>query len=303
MIRPTVAVLIATYNGEKYISEQLESIIRQQKVNVHIYISDDGSLDQTINIIKSYIKKYPKKIKKIFYNNFKNAAKNFMYFGKRKLCYKYYAYCDQDDVWFEKKLISAIKKINLGYDLYGSRTINTDKNLKIIGLSPDFENFKPNFNNALLQSFAGGNTMVFNHKVYKLLEKTDLKKVIVSHDWWTYVLATYCGKKVYFDRQPYIFYRQHENNIIGHNLGLLNQIYRTYRALKGEFKRSINYNLELLEDFDKYAVKKNKVIIQKFLKLRKIKIKIISELKKIKIYRKGLLQQLRLKMGLFLEKV
>ena len=176
MLKPTIAVLLATYNGEKYLAEQLNSIIYQKEVNTHIYISDDGSSDQTIHIIKSFIKKYPKKIKKIFYSNYKNSAKNFLYLIQKKLNYKYYAFCDQDDVWLEKKLINAIKKLNLGYDLYGGRTINTNKNLNIVGYSPKYKNFKPCFNNALIQSFAGGNTMVFSHKIYKLLEKTDLKK-------------------------------------------------------------------------------------------------------------------------------
>ena len=80
-------------------------------------------------MIINFIKKYPKKIKKIFYSNYKNPAKNFMYLAIQKLNYKYYAFCDQDDVWLEKKLINAIKKLNLGYDLYGSRTINVDTNL------------------------------------------------------------------------------------------------------------------------------------------------------------------------------
>jgi glycosyltransferase involved in cell wall biosynthesis len=304
MSRPTIAVLLATYNGEKYLVEQLNSIICQKEVNVHIYISDDGSSDKTIYIIKSFIKKYPKKIKKFFCSKYKNAAKNFMSFTKKKLNYKYYAYCDQDDVWLERKLINALKKINLGYDLYGGRTINTDKNLNIIGKSPNFNILQSyfNFSNALIQSFAGGNTMVFTHKIYKLLEKTDLKKTIVAHDWWTYIIATYCGKKVYYDQVPYILYRQHGKNINGHNLGLRNQIVRIYKALKGEYKKWINYNLVLLRDFDKYGVKKNKVLIKKFFQLRKKNIKLLNPIK-IPFFRKEIFGQLKLKLGLFLKKV
>ena len=65
MSKPLIAVLLATYNGEKYLAEQINSIIYQKEVNIHLYISDDGSSDQTIHIIKSFIKKYPKKIKKL----------------------------------------------------------------------------------------------------------------------------------------------------------------------------------------------------------------------------------------------
>ena len=303
MPKPTIAVLLATYNGEKYLAEQLNSIIYQKEVNTHIYISDDGSSDQTISIIKSYIKKYPKKIKKIFYSNYKNAAKNFILFAKKKLNYKYYAFCDQDDVWLEKKLISAVKIINLGYDLYGGRTINTDKKLNTIGHSPKFKNFTPTFNNALVQSFAGGNTMVFSHKIYKLLEKTDLKKEIPAHDWWTYIIATYCGKKVYFDQVPYIFYRQHENNINGHNLGLINKIKRIHSALIGNFKKWVNCNLILLEDFNEHAVKKNKALIRYFLEIREDNINMLFSRYKLQFFRNGFLEQFKINIGFFLKKV
>jgi len=301
MSKPLIAILLATYNGEKYLAEQLNSIIYQKEVNIHLYISDDGSSDQTIHIIKSFVKKYPKKIKKIFYSNYKNSAKNFLYLAKKKLNYKYYAFADQDDVWLQKKLIKAIKKINLGYDLYGGRTINTDKKLNKISYSPKYKYFRPSFNNALIQSFAGGNTMVFSHKIYKLLKKTDLKKKIPAHDWWTYLVTTYCGKKVYYDTVPYVLYRQHGDNVNGHNLGLINQTIRILKALKGEFKKWIDYNLVLLDDFNKYGVKKNKILIERFYHLRKNNYKLLF--KKIKIYRKGPLQQFKLKMGLFLKKV
>lgn len=303
MTKPLVAVLLATYNGEKYLVEQLNSIIYQKEVNVHVYISDDGSSDQTIHIINSYFKKYPKKIKKIFYSDYKNSAKNFLHLAKKKLNYKYYAFCDQDDVWLKKKLINAIKKINLGYDLYGGRTVNTNKNLIKIGSSPKYKYLRPSFNNALIQSFAGGNTMVFSNKIYKLLEKTDLKKKIPAHDWWTYIVTTYCGKKVYYDPVPYVLYRQHENNVIGHNLGLINQAVRILKALLGKYKESINYNITLLKDFEEYGHKKNKVLLENFYLLRKKKMTLQQNLVKLKIFRKGALQQLKLKIGLYLNKV
>jgi len=303
MTKPLVAILLATYNGEKYLVEQLKSVIYQKEVNIHLYISDDGSSDQTIHIIKSFTKKYPKIVKKIFYSNFKNSAKNFLCLTKKKLNYKYYAFCDQDDVWLKKKLINAIKKINLGYDLYGGRTINTNKNLGKISYSPKYKYFKPCFNNALIQSFAGGNTMVFSHKIYELLEKTDLKKKIPAHDWWTYLVATYCGKKVYYDPIPYVLYRQHGKNVNGHNLGLINQTLRIFRALKGDFKKWIDYNLVLLKDFNKYGVEKNNITIKKFCQLRQNNFKILTSLKKIKIFRNGSFQQFKLKVGLYLKKV
>jgi hypothetical protein len=145
--------------------------------------------------------------------------------------------------------------------------------------------------------------MVFSHKIYKLLEKTDLKKKIPAHDWWTYIITTYCGKKVYYDQVPYTLYRQHEKNINGHNLGWINQVKRIFKALMGKFKESINYNLILLKDFQKYDVKKNSDIIKKFYQLRKRNFQFFLNRKKIKFYRKGKLEQLKLRIGLLLKKV
>jgi len=64
--KPTVAILMATYNGEKFISDQIDSILNQSEVNVHFYISDDRSTDNTLNIIHDYKQKYPEKFKSIF---------------------------------------------------------------------------------------------------------------------------------------------------------------------------------------------------------------------------------------------
>ena len=76
--KPTVAILMATYNGEKYLSEQIDSILNQSEVNVHFYISDDGSTDDTLNIIQDYKDRYKENFKNIFKVNFKYPAKNFL---------------------------------------------------------------------------------------------------------------------------------------------------------------------------------------------------------------------------------
>src|SRR5210317_503301 len=99
--KPTVAILMATYNGEKYLSQQIDSILNQSEVNVHFYISDDGSTDDTINIIQGYKDKYKKNFKDIFKVNFKYPAKNFLsILPKITEKYNFYAFSDQDDVWY-----------------------------------------------------------------------------------------------------------------------------------------------------------------------------------------------------------
>ena len=105
MKKNTVAILMATYNGEKFISQQLESILAQKEVDVHLYVSDDASNDNTVEIIKDFSSRYPENFKKIFNVKFRSPSKNFLsLFAKVPEIYDYYAFSDQDDVWFENKL-------------------------------------------------------------------------------------------------------------------------------------------------------------------------------------------------------
>jgi glycosyltransferase involved in cell wall biosynthesis len=266
--KPIVAIIMATYNGEKYLKEQLDSILNQRDVIVHLYISDDGSTDNTLNIIQDYKDKYQKNFKNVFKVNFNHPANNFLsILPKITDQYEFYAFSDQDDVWYEDKLITAISKIKEGNDLYCGRTENVNKNLISIGYSPLFE-FAPCFKNAIVQSIAGSNTMLFNQKIFNLL-KTSFNLDVHAHDWWTYILATFSGHQVYYDPFPKIMYRQHENNFNGSNLGLFNQLRRIIMGLFGRFKYWNNLNEKNLMEFLDFATRENLKIFYKFQYLRK----------------------------------
>ena len=101
-----VVILISTYNGEKYLAEQLDSLLNQTYQNIKIFIRDDGSKDKTIDIIKEY----QKKSEKIFLTEGKNIGFINSFFELLKLSNNadYYAYCDQDDVWMEDKIERAV---------------------------------------------------------------------------------------------------------------------------------------------------------------------------------------------------
>jgi len=300
MRKPLVAVLMATFNGEKYLKEQLDSILNQKNVNIHLYISDDGSTDQTIYILKQYFKNYPKQFKKLYHTNHCHPAKNFLSIIKKiDINYKYYAFSDQDDLWLRNKLNRGISKINSGNDLYGSKTINVDKNLKFLGYSPVFEKKKIS-NNAILQSFAGGNTYMFNNKIFKLLKIYSPLKVTM-HDWWIYMFTTFLGGKVYYDHKSFIKYRLHENNVNGHNLGLINKLKRIYIALRNQYKIWNDLNIKNINKILHLGTKNNIKILKDFIYLRKLKFPIL--LNKINIYRQTRLDQFLLKVGFFLNKI
>ena len=103
----TVQILLSSYNGDKYINRQIDSILCQKDVEVHLLIRDDGSTDQTRQIIKKYEKKYPFNIKVVLGENI-GWKKSFFTLLKLAGDYDYYAFADQDDYWYEDKEISAI---------------------------------------------------------------------------------------------------------------------------------------------------------------------------------------------------
>src|SRR6476469_3070976 len=126
-----ISVCIATYNGDKYILEQLESILGQIPVNSEIIISDDGSTDETINLIESI---GDNRIKLLKDNNFKNPIYNFEN-ALKHASGKYIFLADQDDVWLDNKVKIMIEQIELGYDLVISNCEIVDESLKKLNSS------------------------------------------------------------------------------------------------------------------------------------------------------------------------
>ena len=217
--------------------------------------------------------------------------------------YDYYAFSDQDDVWFDNKLKNSIKKIDKNYDLYCGRTENVYHNLVTFGYSPLFRN-NPNFRNALVQSLAGSNTMVFNNKIFNLV-KPSFNFDVPMHDWWIYILTTFANYKVYYDPIPQLLYRQHQNNFNGSNTGIINLLKRIIFGLKGEYKKHNNLNEKNILEFIDYGTNENLKIFYKFQILRKNS-SIFNfdnkEFHEYGVYRQTLLGNIMLKLSLILRK-
>ena len=304
MKKPVVAIIMATYNGARFIQEQIDSILNQQVVDVHFYISDDGSSDSTLDIINEYFKNYPDQFKKLFQVDFKSPARNFLSILPKVIQdYDYYAFSDQDDVWMDNKLQTAIKKINEGYALYCGRTENTNKNLQSYGHSPLFR-FLPSFKNAIVQSIAGSNTMVFNQEIFNLL-KDSFNYKVPMHDWWTYQLATFTGHHVYYDPIPKVFYRQHSHNFNGSNLGIRSQLKRIFHGLFGRYQYWNNLNEKNLMEYLDFGTKENLKVFYQFQYLRKksnfLNFK-LSYINQVGIYRQTLFGNWMLKLSIFLKR-
>jgi hypothetical protein len=150
--------------------------------------------------------------------------------------------------------------------LYCGRTSYVSDNLAPIGISPLFV-FPAKFRNALVQSIAGGNTMVFNQEAKLILEKVGIVDV-PSHDWWLYLLVSAVGGNVYYDKTPLILYRQHNNSIVGENRSFVSKCFRAYTLLRGRFRNWNTKNIEALYKVNGMLTEDNQEILRLFKVMR-----------------------------------
>ena len=109
----TVAVLMCTRNGERYLAEQMSSLERQTFQNFKIYVSDDGSSDATVAMLNEYVKRWGVERISVHRGPLKGFARNFLSLScRRNVQADYYAWCDQDDVWNDTKLEEAVRQLS-----------------------------------------------------------------------------------------------------------------------------------------------------------------------------------------------
>lgn len=245
----TVHILLATYNGGRFLAEQLSSIARQTHANWTLTVSDDGSTDNTLDLVAQFAEQVSQQVTVLSGPCQGSSTRNFFHLiqhAQAKDPSDLFAFCDQDDVWLEDKLERAVawhaNNIVKPVRLYCGRTQFVNEQLKPIGLSPGIKR-PPSFGNALVQNIASGNTMVMSSAVL-MAQKEIQPEHSVWHDWTTYLVATSLGGLVWFDDAPSLHYRQHMANVIGSNDGLRAQIARLGPLFSGRFKRWSDMNEE-----------------------------------------------------------
>lgn len=210
----TVTVLMSTYNGEKYLKTQIDSILNQKGVNVNLMVRDDGSTDSTLTILEDYA--IEGKLQWYSGENLR-SARSFMNLLKMSDECEYYAFSDQDDYWLPNKLFEAVsilkKQPSNIPSLYYSGTILVDSDLNKIKQDVDKRIFTK-FNNAVVSSNATGCTFCFNKQLRDLINIYEPSYQIM-HDGWLHKVCLAVGGYVYYDKNSYIKYRQHSNNVIG----------------------------------------------------------------------------------------
>jgi glycosyltransferase involved in cell wall biosynthesis len=303
-----VAILLCTYNGAEFLSAQLDSIERQTHTRWVIHASDDGSSDETLEILQSYQKRLGEDRLVIYAGPQQGFARNFMSLTNNSMIHAdYFAFCDQDDVWFADKLARSLKCLTDAPSdvpaLYCSRTRLVDALGQVIGFSPLFTK-KPSFRNALVQSMAGANTMMLNSAARILLAKIPNDAYVVSHDWLAYLLVSGCGGEVFYDPEPTLDYRQHGTNLMGSNITMASCWVRIRAMFSGTFSAWNRHNLYAISSSYQQLTNHNKMVLGIFRQVREDSFfKRIYLLRKAGLYRQTIIGNAGLVLATIIRKI
>lgn len=230
-----IEILLSTYNGEKFIREQLDSLLKQTYQDFKIIIRDDGSSDNTLKIIKEYASNFGDKI---FIDTSCNKnlgpAKSFLYLLQRSNA-DYIFFCDQDDIWVDKKVEICLKKIkdfeNMPTLIYSDlELIDSDENVlkKSFFKYKKFNPNKANYRNLCVQNIVTGCTVLINKKAINIAKKIDLNDFIIMHDHILAILISYYGK-ICFINEALVKYRWHGDNFTNKKEINIKRIVKSYK--------------------------------------------------------------------------
>jgi len=273
MTNPTITILMATYNGSKFFAAQIDSIIAQSYTNWELLIRDDGSSDDTVNLILAAVKNDDRI--KIITNPSKQpgACANFsslLSWAKANRELDYIMFCDQDDIWLPGKITYSLHQLqqtemaNQGKPclVYGHLNMmdeNGEPMKEIISmLAP------PHFNNIIVQNPMFGCTMMFNKALAQLLP--EIPPNAENHDYWVALVAVALGVYTIIP-EDIILYRQHTNNVTSQGAGLLKRFNRYYNNEK-QIKELAKKLVMLCNFFEMYHLQlraKDKNLLNDFL--------------------------------------
>lgn len=264
-----VDILLATYNGEKYLEAQLDSILSQTYTNFRLLISDDSSTDSTKDILEKY-KKIDNRIEVFYQENNLGVVKNFE-FLLNKVENKYYMLSDQDDIWKEEKIEKSVNKLEeTGAGLVYSDLEVVDENLNVIyesywklkGFTKRANKYNT-FESFYLNNYVTGCTIISRKEFIKDILPLPNSSKYVLHDYWITLIVSQKSKIVSI-KEPLIKYRQHKNNRIGSKkktdeLKSINEIRNLFITVKKEHFKTF------IENEDKFENEKYKVLNKKAL--------------------------------------
>ncbi|KLU64368.1 putative glycosyltransferase EpsE [Desulfosporosinus acididurans] len=253
-----VTILMAAYNGERYISEQIESILQQTYTDWKLIIQDDCSTDKTVSILLKYQQKYPQKIKLIERKEPSGSAKHNFFSMFKYANSDYVMTCDQDDIWLPDKIQITQKEMHRLEAVHGiKKAILVHTDLKVVDSDLNeieeslfkrqkLDNRKDKVHNLLVQNIVTGCTMLVNRAL--LNKVNDLPKDVIMHDWWLAIIASAFGA-IGFVNQSTVLYRQHGSNEVGsknirsvwYNLGRFLDPISSKQSLRSTYRQAQSF--------------------------------------------------------------
>lgn len=289
-----IGVLLSAYNGEKYIVQQIESIMNQSNVeHITLLVRNDGSTDNTGTILRELANTYSN----LQVINGKNIGLIASFFKLLNIAVKeydfdYYSFSDQDDYWMRDKLESAVEVLenekNNSPLLYGCRSLIVNEKLEPTGFLTQ-KMYRPiSFYNTAIQNIIPGHNQVLNKKLANILvnEKIDLAN-IYSQDLWIANVAAVSGKIV-FDNVPHTYYRMHGHNQLGYGKGKLDRTCAHLIRLRKKEPQKMALQLkDFVRLFDTFLSNKQKKEINLFFKNQIDYKRRLRYIKKTKLYRQS----------------
>jgi glycosyltransferase involved in cell wall biosynthesis len=268
-----IAILLCTYNGARFLPLQLKSYEAQDFADWRLYASDDGSQDATLELLAEFQNKHGASRVQIRQGPRQGFVANFLsLICDPAISADYYAPSDQDDVWAPDKLSRARQHLDAAPSnrpvVYCSRTRLIDEQGVELGLSTYYQK-TPQFRNALAQSLAGGNTMMLNEEMRRLLMQAGPDVKVAAHDWWIYLVITAVGGTILYDSVPTVSYRMHGRNVIGSNESALAKVLRARMLWAGRYKSWAEMNVAALERIENLMTDENRQTFDLFRRARK----------------------------------
>lgn len=224
-----IAVLLSTYNGEKWLKELIDSVRIQENVSIRIVIRDDNSEDDSLEIVKRELSDFDVEFCSHIDSNI-GAAESYWHLMQHLNDTDYYiAFCDQDDIWLASKLSAAVDALSQ----YENIPAIYASSIYLNNTNRTWPNYSPiiSFENSLVQNPLIGCTLVMNQEFLRIVQNSKVPKGIM-HDAWIYSIAA-CRARIYYDYKPKIVYRIHANNDTGITLlsiknlrGLLSSLFK-----------------------------------------------------------------------------
>ncbi len=244
--KPTVRILLATYNGAAYLDAQLQSYLDQDHDSWGLWVSDDHSTDGTWEKLLAFRAAHPEREIVLRRGPGRGSAANFLsLLNAPDLPSGPVALSDQDDVWMPHRLSMGLSGLDRAHaTVSAGHTIETDANLvptraRARRLPP------PSFRNALVQNVLAGNTITLNGPALAALRQGGAPDV-PFHDWWIYLRRTAVGARILVRRPPVLWYRQHGRNTLGAHRGIIAGVERLGALAGGRYRGWERQNLTAL---------------------------------------------------------